>query len=65
MDRHLVVAETETADTVRHVRVRKGTSRPRPVRPEDVTAATLHAAKFHGAPKDAILKWLNRCGTSQ
>lgn len=65
MDRPLFVAETGTADTVRHVRVQKGTSRPRTVRPEDVTAATLQAAEFHGAPKDAILKWLNRCSTSQ
>jgi len=65
MDRHLFVAETETADTVNHVWVQKGTCRPRPVRPEDVTADTLQAAEFHGAPKDAILKWLNRCSTSQ
>lgn len=65
MDRHLFVAKTETADTVRHVWVQKGTSRPRPVRPEDATTDTLQAAEFHGAPKDAILKWLNRCGTSR
>lgn len=64
MDRCLFVAETETVDTVSHVWVQKGGDRPRPVRAEDVTAGSLKMAEFHGAPKDAILKWLQRLTTT-
>jgi len=64
MDRYLFIAETESVDTLSHVWVQKGRRRPRPVRPDDVTADALQAAEFHGAPKEAILTWLKRFSTA-
>lgn len=60
MAKHLFIAEIETTDAVSHVWVQYGRHRPRPVRPKDVTEATLETAEFYGAPKKAIMDWLKR-----